>query len=374
MYLFHDSYGRLMATIILPVSSVDPGVVKRYLASTGESEAVVEWKYFDQRFGQGRERGFVLIGDGEAHGFIGLIPFRMLLNRREVSVAWSCDLSIDLHSHTLLNGLRLLRECFHPYDFVLSSANGASARQMFSQIARVSIPYAVVTLHAFIPIAPLFPALKLLKPELRHQVVRSLYPLPRLLPSWTGGREVADDNVMIEPGVSRVLARLLDRLNVVDRVPLYDLEYIEWQIGRCPVLASHTVYFKAEDNVGTAILLWCSAASRDFWRMSVLAVNPKAAEVRALITATLAYVLNQGGVSLSVVVSRKEGQLIEVLRKCGFIVSPKRRPLYVMGASRLQHSLPEPRRLSFLDTDLGYRMPANYPTLVSTAANDMGGG
>ena len=362
-----------MATNILSVSSVDPRIVKRYLASTGESESVVEWKYFDQRFGQGRERAFVLIGDGEVHGFIGLIPFRMLRNRREVSVAWSCDWSLDLRSQTLLNGLRLLRECLHPYDFVLSSASGASARRIFSQIARVSIPRAVVTLHAFIPIARLFPALKLLKPELRRQVVQSLYPLRRL-PSWIGGREVADDNVMIEPGVSRVLAPLLDRLNVVDGVPLYDLEHIDWQIGHCPVLASYTVYCKAEDNLCTAILLWCSAASRDFWRMSVLAVNPKAAEVGALITATLAYVLNQGGVSLSVVVSRQESQLIEVLRARGFIVSPKRRPLYVMGTSRLQHNLPEPRRLSFLDADLGYRMPVGYPTLVSMAANDMSGG
>jgi hypothetical protein len=362
-----------MATIILPASSVDPGVVKRYLASTGESQSVVEWKYFDQRFGQGRERGFVLIGDDEVRGFIGLIPFRMLQNRREVSVAWSCDWSIDQHSQTLLNGVRLLRECFHRYDFVLSSGSSASARRIFSQVARVSVPRAVVTLHAIIPIARLFPALKLLKPEQRRQVVRSLYPLPGWL-SWTCDREVAGGSVMIEPGVSRVLASLLDRLNVGDGVPLYDLEYIDWQIGRCPVLASYTVYFKAVDNVGTAILLWCSAASRDFWRMSVLAVNPKAAEVGPLVTATLAYVLNQGGVSLSAVLSRRESQLIEVLRARGFTVSPRRRPLYVMAASRLQHSLPEPRRLSFLDTDSGYRMPVGYPTLVSMAANDMGCG
>jgi hypothetical protein len=106
--------------------------------------------------------------------------------------------------------------------------------------------------------------------------------------------------------------------------------------------------------------------------MSVLAVNPKAAESGALITATLAYVQNQGGISLSAAVSRQERHLIEVIRARGFIVSPRRRPLYVISASRFQYPLPEPPRLSFLDTDSGYRMPKVYATLVSTAAGGTG--
>jgi hypothetical protein len=69
--------------------------VKEYLTALGESEEIVELKYFDHRFNQGRERGYVWIADGPVHGFIGLIPFRIMHNRREMSVAWSRDWSLD---------------------------------------------------------------------------------------------------------------------------------------------------------------------------------------------------------------------------------------------------------------------------------------
>ena len=99
-----------MASIIRPLSSVDPQPIKEYLVSFGIPEAVVDWKYFDQRFNRGQERGFVSMSEGGVRGFIGLIPCRIVHSRREYSVAWSCDWSLDRRAQTGLTGLMLDRK------------------------------------------------------------------------------------------------------------------------------------------------------------------------------------------------------------------------------------------------------------------------
>jgi hypothetical protein len=350
-----------MSTEIRAMSAVEPELVKEYLTGLGEPRAVVEWKYFDERFNQGRERGFVWISDGRVRGFIGLIPFRMAHGHHDLSVAWSCDWSLDRRVHPGLAAVMLVRESLRPYDFILSCGGNEKTRRIFSQFATTTSPGAGVTLHAPIRAGCL---LQLLQGTLSTPVLDKLQRLSQV-PLRNIGRNTSKLQVTTEPGVSSVLAPLLDRRNMVEDCPLYDFEYVDWQIGRCPTLTSYTMYVK---GVRAAVVLWCSTASRDFWRMAIIEADPSREELDSLLTSALSFVYSQGGVSLSLGASRHETNFIRNMRKHAFFVSPRRRPLYILNGNRARYTIPEPRQLNLLDTDWAYRLPVQ-----STTANALVG-
>jgi hypothetical protein len=94
--------------------------------------------------------------------------------------------------------------------------------------------------------------------------------------------------------------------------------------------------------------------------MSVLSVNAGSDELDSLVKASLSYVYGQNGVVLSAAASQHETQFLKVLRHNGFILSPARRPLYVLHGQQSRLAVPELRQLSFLDTDWAYRLPMPY--------------
>ncbi len=51
----------------VPLSSVPRPAVLDYLERRGESRVIMEWKYFDEAFNRGRERGYVWLRDGNVH-------------------------------------------------------------------------------------------------------------------------------------------------------------------------------------------------------------------------------------------------------------------------------------------------------------------
>jgi hypothetical protein len=341
--------------------AVDPELVKEYLTGLGESRAVVEWKYFDQRFNNGRERGYVWISDGRIRGFIGLTPFQISHDHQHLSVAWSCDWSVERRAQPGLTGVLLVRESLRPYDFILSSGGNEKTRRIFSRIALSTSLGAGVTLHAPMRVGCF---LQLLEGTLGSQVLNKLQRLSNV-PLRKIEREVPKWEVITEPGVSPVLLPLLERRNAVEGSPLYDFEYLQWQIGRCPTLASWTMYINGVRGLRAALLLWCSAASRDYWRMAVLDTQSNRDELESLVTAALFYVYSQGGMALSVGASRHEMHFIRFMRTHGFIVSPRRRPLYILSGNRTRYTIPEPRQLSFLDTDWAYRLPGHFTSMAT---------
>jgi hypothetical protein len=215
--------------------------------------------------------------------------------------------------------------------------------------------------------------LHVLQEKLGDQISSGLDRL-RQVPLRRGTPAISSDRVTIEPGLAVVLHPLLEKSNLVDGCPLYDFEYLHWQIGRCPVLDSYTVYLKGKADVRTAVLLWCSATSRDFWRMTVLSMDPNPADLDSLVAMSLSFVQSEGGVALSVGASRHETKFIAVMRSHGFIVSPRRRPLYILGGSRGSSLIPEPRQLGFLDTDWAYRVPVRYASMVPAVSSSEASG
>ena len=243
-----------MPTVIQPMSAVDPELVKDYLTGTGESHSIVEWKYFDRRFNQNRERGYVWISDRRARGFIGLIPFRMLHNHQILSVAWSCDWSLDRRTHPGLTGVILVRESLRPYNFVLSCGGNEKTRRLFSQIALRTSLNAGITLHAPMRAGVVLP---LLQGTVGPQRLDRLQGLGQA-PLRTIGHETKWE-VTTEPGVSSALLPLLERRSGLEDCPLYDFEYLDWQIGRCPSLSSWTMYINSARGVRRPC---CSGALR----------------------------------------------------------------------------------------------------------------
>lgn len=359
----------VMTCMIRPLSAVAAEPVKEYLTGLGESEAIVEWKYFDHRFNQGRERGYVWIVDGRVQGFIGLIPFRIMHNRREMSVAWSCDWSVDQRAHQHLTGVLLVRESLRPYEYILSSGGNEKTRRIFSQIATATTAEAGVTLHAPLRMGCL---LQVLRGSLGGHLLGKMHWLSQL-PLRKIGRRLPKCNVTTERGISAAIVPLLDRCNKREDCPLYDFEYLHWQIGRCPALESHTVYVAGAGGVHAALLLWCSAMSRDFWRIAVVSADAGRDEVDSLITAALSFVYAEGGMVVSVGASRHQTQFIENLRERGFIVSPRRRPLYILSGHSGRQPIPDLRQLSYLDTDWAYRLPVQYPGVEAVRVVDSAG-
>ena len=79
---------------IVPLSSVRQELLLAYLGPRGFSEAVIRWKYFDDGFNRGRERGFCAVEHDEMVGFIGMIPVELRRCDEVRSDNWLCDWSI----------------------------------------------------------------------------------------------------------------------------------------------------------------------------------------------------------------------------------------------------------------------------------------
>ena len=83
-----------MDDAILPLHVVPKQQVTEYLGRRGMASEVVEWKYFDENFNRGRERGYVWMRDGGVQGFIGVIPWSVRRGDERLEMVWGCDWSV----------------------------------------------------------------------------------------------------------------------------------------------------------------------------------------------------------------------------------------------------------------------------------------
>lgn len=81
-----------MTSSVEPLSRVSRQPVEEYLRDrVGLSRELIAWKYFDEAFNRDRERGFVLLRDGDVAGFVGVIPMEIGADGRDWPSAWICD-------------------------------------------------------------------------------------------------------------------------------------------------------------------------------------------------------------------------------------------------------------------------------------------
>jgi len=339
---------------IVPLSEAPRPSVERYLAARGARSEMIAWKYFDARFNRGRNRALVWMQGDDVRGFIGLIPFTLRDGESVRDATWTCDWSIDDPRKSPGMGIVLLRAAIGAARFAMSLGGNELTRSLLPRIAAQTIADAGAVyvlplrlgyvlekvdrrLQARVPGAPAF----------ARTVLGSL-PLPAM--------RRTDAGIDIQPGVAPRLEHALARHPQPTPAPAYDLEYVQWQCGRCPEIDSWTVLDGRDVAAAAAAVVFRARCAPGHWRMvwwepAAGAAAPGAKVLRA----ASAFAYAQGARSLSAIVSRADERAASRLRAEGFMLQRGGQPLYVNPSDRTAF-VPFDRvgSLSYLDTDLAH--------------------
>src|SRR6476620_8535866 len=98
-----------MPPSVVPLSAVSADLLCEFLGRMGVSRAVAEWRYLDQGFNRGRNRGYAWVRHNQVQGMIGLIPFEIVGPGPARSVNWSSDWMVADSATNPGMGILLLR-------------------------------------------------------------------------------------------------------------------------------------------------------------------------------------------------------------------------------------------------------------------------
>jgi hypothetical protein len=339
-----------MPTVFQPLSSITPATLIEYLGREGNSAELVRWKYFDSRFNRNRERGYAWVKDEKIGGFIGLIPFQVVIGGRIAEAAWTCDWSVQDQSGRGI-GILLVRQAQEGYEYLTQLGGNEATQRIISRLAAITVNDAGILFYLPLRLGAILRLARRKVPQLPLDAVDLVNRLPLRLPRRTEAR----NSVVFEPGVSQVLNSVLTPEKRGDIYSLYDFEYVQWQIGACPFLTAETCYIAEDSTVRAAALIWREKNSTDFWRLALWSREGAQKEVEVLLSSVIRRVYDSGGFLLSVVVSRLDRTLVALLRSKQFLASRRRRPLHIIDSKKTGKPVPELWPLSFLDTDLAYR-------------------
>ncbi len=339
-----------MASGFQPLSALDPDSLVEYLGREGHAAEAVRWKYFDSRFNRNRERGYAWVKDGKIGGFLGLIPFQVVAGDRVADAAWTCDWSVQDPTARGI-GILLIRQAQEKYEFLTQLGGNEATQRIISRLSSKTVNDAGIVYRLPLRLGVLLRAARQKFSRVPVDALDFVNQLPLRFPRRTA--ETA--SVIVEPGVSDVLGTMLVpalRGNIYSR---YDLEYLKWQIGDCPLLLSETCYIGDGTEPRAAALVWRQKSSPDAWRFAMWSRAGAEKETEILLNSLIQRVYEQKAFMLSFVVSRLDVGAIELLRRKNFLASRRRRPLHIIASKRTGEPVPELWPLSYLDTDYAYR-------------------
>lgn len=331
------------------MSTVSPDLVKDYLFSKGETSAAIEWKYFDNTFNNGRERGFVYLYNGKVAGFMGLIPFTVRLDTQVIESAWSCDWYREPHTPGPM-GIMLIKASLRSYKLIYSLGGNQTTKLLLTKLSQKAIADAGIVFYKPLRLGGV------LKPAARKigysflESVGFLNAIPLL-----NVRKGRSSLATIHWGVSRDASTVMIPPSDARSLPLYDLNYVDWQVGRCPALISATCISRLSTSPRAALFFWRTVDTVDFWRIAIISQVDAYEEIDDILTSVLEHIYQHGGSLISVLISRLDLDLHRLLKAKGFVAGA-RRPLYIL-TSDSKGPTEELQRLSFLDTDWAYRFP-----------------
>jgi len=340
-----------MATSFQPLSSIAPAALIEYLGREGNSAEIVQWKYFDSRFNRNRERGYAWVKDGKIGGFVGLIPFQVAMNGRIAEAAWTCDWSVQDQTGKG-TGILLIRQAQENYEFLTQLGGNEATQRIISRLAAKTVNDAGIMFYLPLRLGAILRTARRRAPHLPFDAVDLLNRVPLRRPQ----RMASATAVIIEPGVSHVLSSMLETKECRDMYSRYDLGYVRWQIGDCPILTSETCYLAEGSIPRAAALVWRHKISPGFWGMVLWSRKGADRDADVLLSHVIRHVYECHGFLVSVVVSRLETDVIELLKNQQFRPAPRRRPLHIIASGKARgEPVPELSPLSFLDTDFAYR-------------------
>jgi len=340
-----------MASSFQPLSALAPAALIEYLGREGNSAGIVQWKYFDSRFNRNRERGYAWVKDGKVGGFIGLIPFQVAVNGRVAEAAWTCDWSVQEQTGKG-TGILLIRQAQEKYEFLTQLGGNEATQRIISRLAAKTVNDAGIMFYLPLRLGAILRTAHRRVPKVPFDGVDLLNRVPL---RWPKGL-VTTPSVIVEAGVSQVLGSILETREYGDMYSHYDFDYVRWQIADCPILTSETCYLAERSIPRAAALVWRHKVSPGFWGMVLWSHRGAEKDADILLSHVVQHVYERYGFLLSVVISRLETGLIDLLKRKQFRSARRRRPLHIIASGKARgEPVPELSPLSFLDTDFAYR-------------------
>jgi hypothetical protein len=247
-------------------------------------------------------------------------------------------------------GIVLLKRAIETSGELYALGGNENTQKLLPRIATLTAPGAGLALHLPLRAGALLKRFdrgvlaRLPKPKLLHMI-----PL-----RWVG-RPGTAPLVETASGLVPKIAPLLELRQEEEWQPCYDMAYLDWQIGRSPLLRSWTSYSPRAGEPRAAAVYWRPMSSAHFWRLAVWWHRGHPDHLQAVIKETIAQVYHEGGAALSAIVSRLDVETVRVLRSAGFLKLGRGRPLYICTGAQRSQAVKELRGLSYLDTDLAYR-------------------
>ena len=338
-----------MTVSIEPFSALDQQSIRRFLVQQGnDSSAIVDWKYFDNSFHAGQERGFACLQNGKISGAVGLIPFAVSIDGRKVQAAWSCDWYRDSELAGPL-GIMLLKQSVRSYPIIYSLGGSPQTREIMPRLSQLTALTAGVELHKPIRLGGAIRAFA----KLGGWGIPHSLPVIDDLPLHFSLSRVLPASAQLSGGIGAALDPVLYRHSPASPVPAYDAAYLHWLLGRCPAIESGVCTAPAGSDSSVAVLFWRLVEDQRFWRLALLGDLSATPWVTAALNRALQHIKGAGGWMTSILISRLDVSLFRLLRRFGFIAG-QRRPLYILNRPD-QGPLTELRQLSYLDTDYAYR-------------------
>jgi len=217
-----------MAPSFQPLSALDPELLVEYLGREGNPADIVRWKYFDERFNRGRERGYAWVKDGKIGGFLGLVPFQVVMNSRVAEAAWTCDWSVQDESARGV-GILLMRQAQNQYDFLTQLGGNEATQRIVSRLSSKTVNDAGMVFHLPLRIGS---ALRVARRKMPKLPVDAIELVNRIPMRWPG--RVKSEAIRFEPGVSEKLSVFMEPDRRGDFYARYDFEYLRWQISDSP--------------------------------------------------------------------------------------------------------------------------------------------
>lgn len=341
-----------MKSSIVPLSEVPAELVEDYLTQPGigrgYSREEARWKYFDEQFNGGRERGFVSLKDGRVRGFIGMIPVTVATpDAGDRDLIWTCDWSVDDPQSNPGIGVLLLTKVHKIYDLVAGVGGTEDTRSIVPRMRTRTVGDAAVVLRRPLRLKPLL--------ERAEQAVPFAPRLSRTalarisLPFRRGPTAAAAPTV--SAGVSPAAAALFDQPAEGVCSVRYDHRHLAW-LGRSPNMHVQSCYL-ASGDVAAAAVFWRRHYHPTRWRLALRSTRGGAQLLGQLLAHVLGHLRDREGATLvSTAISNNDSGMLDVLKRQAFIVG-ERHDLYITqheGPSACEQGFAP---MSYLDTDLG---------------------
>jgi hypothetical protein len=340
---------------IRPLSEVSRESVERYLVRRGNRPEMIAWKYFDAGFNRGRERALVWLHRGDVSGFIGLIPFSLQDDASVRDAVWTCDWSVEDPQRSPGMGVVLLRAAIRSAPWTMSLGGNELTRALLPRIAAQTIENAGIVYVLRLRLGYLLEKadrrIARIAPAAPSLASTALASIP--LPGRSAGRQV--DAPPVTPGVSRALEPILAQREAGSSWPAYDFDYVNWQCGRCPEIEAWTCVASAAAGERSAAVVFRRRSAPSHWRLAWWLESRAGSHAVVVLRAVQAFVHEQAGLSLSVIISSSDARRAALLQAHGFRREPGGHPLYVSAADRTAFApLRDVHGVSYLDTDLAH--------------------